>query len=188
MSKLTIIILSLTVALPLIELALLIKIGSSIGILATLVLIIATAILGGLVVRHQGLGVLKRMRQTIETGKTPVEPMMEGMLLMVAGGCLIAPGIITDLIGLVLLVPSLRQLAARLLIKHGNPFIVDPAARNAGPRVRTSTSTEREQREQRRARRGPVVIDVDYERVDEPAVEKTTPHIQGPPKPPTSRP
>lgn len=186
MSKLTIIILSLTVALPLIELALLIKIGSSIGIVGTLLLIIATAILGGLVVRHQGLGVLQRMRQTVQTGKTPVEPMMEGMLLMVAGGCLIAPGIITDCIGLVLLVPIIRQMAARAMIKFGNPFIVDPNRKYAGPRMRTSTSTPEERKRARRGR--PETIDVNYERVDEPAVEKSTPSIEGPPRPPASTP
>jgi UPF0716 protein FxsA len=187
MSKLTIIIFSLTVALPLLELAILIKIGSSIGVLGTLVIIILTAILGALVVRHQGVGVLKRMRQTIQSGKTPVEPVMEGMLLMVAGGCLIAPGILTDLVGLVLLVPAIRQLAARAIVKFGNPIIiVDPNAKHAGPRMRTSTSTPEERKRARRGR--PETIDAEYERVDEPAVEKSTPSIEGPPRPPTSTP
>lgn len=184
MSKLTIIIFSLTVALPLLELAILIKIGSIIGVLGTLVIIILTAILGALVVRHQGLGVLKRMQQTIHSGKTLAEPMMEGMLLMVAGGCLIAPGILTDIIGLVLLIPAIRQMAARAVIKFGNPFIVDPNAKHAGPRMRTATPEER-----KRARRGqPEIIDAEYERVDEPVVEKSTPSIEGPPRPPTSTP
>jgi UPF0716 protein FxsA len=187
MSKLTLIIFSLTVALPLLELALLIKIGSIIGVLGTLVIIISTAILGALVVRHQGLGVLKRMRQTIQSGKPPVEPMMEGMLLMMAGGCLIAPGILTDIVGLVLLVPAIRQIAARAIVKFGNPFIiVDPNAKHAGPRMRTSTSTPEDRR---RARRGqPEIIDVPYERVDEPAVDKNPPAIDGPARPPTSTP
>jgi UPF0716 protein FxsA len=187
MSKLSLIIFSITVALPLLELALLIKLGSIIGVLGTLVIIIATAILGALVVRHQGLGVLKRMRQSIQSGKPTAEPMMEGMLLMVAGGCLIAPGILTDIVGLVLLVPGIRQMAARAIIKFGNPFIiVDPNAKHAGPRMRTSTSTPEERK---RARRGqPEIIDAEYERVDEPAVEKTTPSLDGPPRPPTTTP
>ncbi len=187
MSKLTIIILSLTVALPLLELALLIKIGSSIGVLGTMVLIISTAILGAMVVRHQGLGVLKRMRQTIQARQPPVVPMMEGMLLMVAGGCLIAPGILTDLVGLVLLIPAIRQMAARALTKFGNPFIIiDPNAKHAGPRMRTSNAPGGDPRTTRR--RGPATIDVEYERVDEPTIKPTTPHLEGPPRPPTSTP
>ena len=158
MLPLPLIILLLTVAFPLLELAILIKAGAIIGVWATLAIIIGTAILGFTVAREQGLGVARRMVETMRSGEPPLEPMMEGMLLMFAGACLIAPGLITDFIGLVLLVPWLRQWAARTILERN---LIGYKSRKQRPRPPSRAGGERGNGQ------GPT-IEGDYERVDEP--------------------
>ena len=159
MPSTALIILLLTVALPLLEIALLIKVGSIIGVWATLAIIVGTAVIGFTVAREQGFGVARRMIETLRSGQPPLEPMLEGMLLVFAGACLIAPGLITDFLGLVLLVPPLRQSAARTILRRHLLDSHDPrprpphAHRHPGPRPPHG--------------QGPT-IDGDYERVDDP--------------------
>lgn len=106
----------LFIVFPLLELWLLIKLGSVIGALWTIILIIATALIGSQLVRHQGLGVMRRMREQQARGEAPAQPMLEGLALLLAGLCLILPGLITDTIGFLLLIPPLRSWAARSLL------------------------------------------------------------------------
>jgi len=116
MRPLAIVMLLVFVALPLLEIALLIKLGSVIGVWATLAIIAGTAVLGFMLAQRQGLGVARRMFETIRSGDPPVEPVMEGMLLMFAAACLISPGLITDVMGALLLIPPLRRFAARSIL------------------------------------------------------------------------
>jgi UPF0716 protein FxsA len=118
MPPMALVFLLMFVALPLLEIALLIKVASLIGIWLTFAIIVGTAILGFTVAQRQGLGVARRMLASLASGEPPVEHMLEGMLLMFAGACLIAPGLITDAIGAVLLVPPLRRLTARTILGH----------------------------------------------------------------------
>lgn len=113
------IILILLVAFPLLEIALLIKVGAGIGIWAVLGIVIGTAVLGMTVFTQQGRGVARRAVDQASAGEPPVVPLVESALLAFAGGCLIAPGLITDAVGLALLVPTLRQLLARTLVARG---------------------------------------------------------------------
>ncbi len=162
MPSLGLIILLLLVALPLLEIAVLIKIGSIIGIWLTLAIIVTTFFLGTWVVRLQGLGVAKRFMAASRSGEPPVEPMMEAMLLMFAGGCLIAPGFITDSIGLMLLIPVVRQLTARWIIARGFPLTVQ--MRQSRTRQRPHGPSTRPNH----TRSGPApTIEADYERIDE---------------------
>jgi UPF0716 protein FxsA len=160
MPSLGLIILLLLVALPLLEIAVFIKIGSIIGVWLTLTIIVSTFILGLWVVRLQGMGVARRFMAATRSGEPPVEPMMEAMLLMVAGGCLIAPGFITDTIGLLLLVPPLRQTVARWIIARGFPLAV---------RMKQTRTYQRPHAPGTRSRRADPAptIEADYERIDE---------------------
>jgi UPF0716 protein FxsA len=168
MPPLGLFILILVIAFPLLEIAILIKVGSMIGIWATLGIIVTTFVLGIMVVRLQGLGVARRLVAAARSGETPVEPMIEGMLLMLAGGCLIAPGLITDGIGLILLIPPVRQWTARWIVARGIPMTV---------RVRRARSQAPGQDRARPRRPGPApVIEGDYERIDEtPVTRKPSP-------------
>lgn len=108
-----IIILILLLALPFAEIAVFIAVGEEIGILRTLALMILSAIGGVLLVRHQGLGHLRRLRENIRSGQPPVRDLLHTAMLVFAGICLVVPGFITDVIGLVLLIPPVRSAAAR---------------------------------------------------------------------------
>lgn len=115
----------LLIALPLIELYVLILVGSSIGPFSTIVLSLGTAALGTLLVRHQGFGVLMRVRELSDRGVTPAIEMMDGALLLIAGLFLLLPGFLTDAVGFLLLVPPLRQW---LVARYVRTLVVPPAA------------------------------------------------------------
>jgi|SRR5699024_2194996 len=106
----------LFIIVPMIELWLLIKIGGIIGAGWTILLIIATALIGSQLVRYQGLGVIQRSREQQMRGEMPAIPMLEGMALLLAGFCLITPGLISDSIGFLLLIPQLRAWVARRIL------------------------------------------------------------------------
>ena len=106
---------------PLVEIYLLIQVGGIIGALPTIFLVVFTAVLGALLLRHQGLATLMRAREQMEQGVLPAMPMLEGMALLAAGLLLLTPGFLTDAIGFLLLVPPLRQALIRHLFGGGRP-------------------------------------------------------------------
>ena len=94
---------------PLIEIAVFIQVGGWIGLWWTLTLIVATALAGTAMLRHQGLATLGRAQQTVERGQIPVQEVLDGVCLLVAGVLLLTPGFVTDVAGGLLLVPALRR-------------------------------------------------------------------------------
>ena len=104
-------ILALFLLLPLIELALLIEIGSHIGTVATVALILAT----GALARSQGLEVLRRLRAETAAGRLPAAPLVDGVIILLAGAVLLTPGVLTDIVGFLCLVPAFRQFLRALL-------------------------------------------------------------------------
>ena len=105
-------------ALPLVEIALFIVIGQAIGVLPTLLGIVATALIGALVLRWQGTAVLREMQFRLQRGEMPARQMGDTMLIGLGGLLLLLPGYFTDLIGLLLLLPWTRELIYRLLARH----------------------------------------------------------------------
>ena len=123
------------VAAPLIELYLLIEVGSVIGALPTIALSILTALLGGALVRLQGFRVLFRAQASLEKREVPAFELLEGALLLLVGLALLLPGFVTDAIGFLLLVPPLRRrLILRWLAARGNLTPAEPAGRPEGSR------------------------------------------------------
>jgi len=106
------------VALPIIEIALFIVIGQAIGLLPTLLGIVLTAVAGGLVLRWQGMSVLRELQTRLSRGEMPARQMGDAVLIGLGGVLLLLPGYLTDLIGLLLLLPPARQLIYRLLARH----------------------------------------------------------------------
>ncbi|MBK5929102.1 FxsA family protein [Halochromatium salexigens] len=102
---------------PLIELYFLIQVGSVIGALPTILLSILTAVIGGYLVRMQGLAVLMRVRSTMDRGETPALELLDGAVLLLCGFALMLPGFITDTVGFALLVPALRQALIRRYVR-----------------------------------------------------------------------
>ena len=103
----------LFILLPAAELALLIEIGRRIGTLPTLGLIVVTGTAGATLARHQGLAVLRRIREQMGLGQLPGDALLDGVILLVAGALLITPGILTDTAGFLCLIPAFRALIKR---------------------------------------------------------------------------
>jgi UPF0716 protein FxsA len=123
----------LFVGVPLLELYLLIQVGSEIGALATIGLSILTAVLGTLLVRVQGFSVLLRVRGMLDRGEVPALEVLDGAVLLIAGIMLLLPGFITDALGFLLLIPPLRRLLILRFVRV-IPVQRQPQA-GAGPRV-----------------------------------------------------
>ena len=105
----------LFIVVPAVELMLLIEIGRHIGTLPTLGLIIFTGALGATLARHQGLAVLRQMREETDAGRMPAGPLMDGVLILLAGAVLMTPGVLTDLLGFLCLIPACRRLLRKYL-------------------------------------------------------------------------
>lgn len=105
----------LLIAVPLVEIALFVIVGSQIGVLPTIGLTIATALIGAMLLRVQGFGVLARIRDKMERGGAPGEDLVHGLMIMLAGVLLLMPGFLTDTIGLLLFLPPVRDLGWRLV-------------------------------------------------------------------------
>ena len=105
----------LFIGLPLLELYILIKIGSHLGAFLTIGLIIFSALLGLLLARFEGLKTLHQIRQSLSQGIVPAEEMVDSVLIFVGGVLFVVPGVITDFAALVLLIPFTRTIFKRWL-------------------------------------------------------------------------
>jgi UPF0716 protein FxsA len=99
----------LFVVVPAVELSLLIQIGRVVGTLPTLALIVFTGVLGAWLARWQGLGVVRQVQAEMADGRIPAGPVVDGVLILIAGAVLMTPGLLTDLFGFFLLVPAGRR-------------------------------------------------------------------------------
>ncbi len=111
-------ILVLFILVPLIEIYLLIKVGSLIGALPTVLIVIFTAILGTALLKQQGLATLRRYQQSLAQGKIPAQELVEGLALAFGGALLLTPGFVTDFIGFLCLLPVTRQWIIAWLLKR----------------------------------------------------------------------
>ncbi len=103
---------------PFIEIWLLVKVGSVIGALPTIILVVATSILGAYLLRQQGLATMRRFQNTLQNGQLPAKELLEGVILLVGAVLLMTPGFFTDMFGLICLLPFTRQLVMALLAKR----------------------------------------------------------------------
>ena len=105
----------LFILVPAVELALLIEVGRHIGTLATLALIAGTGALGAFLARLQGLGILRQMQSELAAGRLPASSIVDGVIILLAAVVLITPGILTDAVGFLCLVPAFRRVLKRTL-------------------------------------------------------------------------
>lgn len=103
------------IVVPIVELYVIIKVGGLIGVVPTLALLLADAVLGSLLLRHQGRGAWRRFNQALAERRFPGKEVADGLMIAVGGTLLLTPGFITDIFGLLLLVPPTRAIARRLL-------------------------------------------------------------------------
>lgn len=108
----------LFIVMPIAEMAILIKVGTLIGALNTVGLVLLTAVIGAALLRHQGLATLLRANQRLNSGELPAREVAEGLILAVGGALLLTPGFVTDGIGFLCLLPGSRHWLASQALKR----------------------------------------------------------------------
>jgi UPF0716 protein FxsA len=124
---------SLFILVPLLEIYLLIKVGGIIGAIPTVAMVVFTAVLGALLLRHQGLYTFAKVQTALARGELPTVAMLEGVVLLISGAMLLTPGFFTDTLGFLGLVPPLRQWLILKVLERGVIHTVGPGARPHGP-------------------------------------------------------
>lgn len=109
----------LFIIVPILELWVLIEVGSKIGALPTIFLIFFTAVVGLALLRQQGLSTLLRVNQRMEQGQIPAAEILEGVMLAIGGVLLLTPGFVTDIIGFACLLPPSRKLLVASMLRQG---------------------------------------------------------------------
>ena len=162
-SRFGLIVFAALVGVPLVEIALFIKVGGWIGLAPTLALIVLTAVIGAWMLRQQGIGVLMRAQRQLAEGGLPVMEVFEGLCLVIAGALLLTPGFFTDALGALLLVAAVRRALYQRVRRHVEAHVVDVSS---PPHQRAPHG------------RGPV-IEAEYEQIDD--AERPARHDHTPP-------
>jgi UPF0716 protein FxsA len=119
------ILVALFIVIPIVELYVIIQIGSLIGVWPTIALLLADAVLGSLLLRHQGRGAWRRFNAALSEGRFPGREVADGLLIAIGGTLLLTPGFVTDIFGLILLIPPTRAIVRRLMRGYvGRRFVV----------------------------------------------------------------
>lgn len=108
----------LFLAMPIAEIYVLLKAGSEFGVLPVIAACVFTAILGGILLRMQGISAISKAQKSVREGKVPVESAVDGVLLLFSAPFLMTPGFITDIIGFTLLIPAMRRLLGRIALRR----------------------------------------------------------------------
>ncbi|MEL6380198.1 MAG: FxsA family protein [Pseudomonadota bacterium] len=103
---------------PVAEIYVLLSAGSQFGVLPVIAACIFTAVLGGVLLRMQGVSALHKAQQSVRSGKVPVESAVDGVLLLVSAPFLMTPGFLTDVAGFLLLVPAVRRAIGRAALRR----------------------------------------------------------------------
>jgi UPF0716 protein FxsA len=125
----------LFIAVPIVELAVIIQVGQAIGLWPTLAILVADSILGSMLMRSQGRAAWRRFNEALAAGRPPAREVLDGVLVIFGGALLLTPGFVTDIVGLTFLLPPTRAVLRRLLVR-----------RFAGRMVASATASRRAQR------------------------------------------
>ncbi|MEM8832980.1 MAG: FxsA family protein [Pseudomonadota bacterium] len=109
----------LFIIIPLVEIYFFLLVGDAVGILQTLLLCVLTAIIGGFLVKKQGLETLFNAQKNLQGGTLPMKEIFDGFCLVVAGALLMTPGFFTDIVGFSLLVPFFRDFLKKMMLESG---------------------------------------------------------------------
>ncbi|MGI6112520.1 MAG: FxsA family protein [Mahellales bacterium] len=108
----------LFIVVPVVELLILIKLGQYIGLGYTLLILLATGVVGIMLAKSQGIAILNNIKRDIREGIMPGANLVNGLCVLIGGILLVVPGIVTDIIGLLLILPGTRDIVRRYLIKR----------------------------------------------------------------------
>jgi UPF0716 protein FxsA len=120
---------------PLVELVILIRIGQAISLGPTLGIIILTGVVGAMLAKRQGLRTLSDIQAELAQGRVPTAALVDGLMILVAGSLLVTPGVLTDAVGFVLLVPVSRRILRQRLRRYFEKrvIIIHPPETGSAP-------------------------------------------------------
>ena len=118
----------LFIGIPLIELWLLVEIGQMLGGLVTIGLVILTGAVGVTLAKQQGLNTITQLRQDVGAGRFPANSLVDGLMILLTALVLITPGIVTDCVGFLFLIPRFRDLVKRLVKQDLEHVMRDPTS------------------------------------------------------------
>lgn len=131
-----VLLLALLVVVPILELYVFVQLSALMGFVPALVFVIAFSLAGAWLVKREGLGVMRRAQVQLDRGEIPATELVNGLLILLAGVFMLFPGFVTDLVGLVLLVPPTRAMVRVLLLRRFEKRIqgafVDPGSMSFG--------------------------------------------------------
>jgi len=107
----------LLIVVPTAEISVLLRVGHEVGLGWTLVLLLASAFLGSWLLRREGARAFRALRDAAQSGRTPAKETAEGAVVLVGGLLMILPGFVSDVVGILLLLPPIRTLAGRLVLR-----------------------------------------------------------------------
>ena len=104
-------------AVPIVEIYLIVEVARYVGVLNTVALLILVSVVGAWMVRREGLGILRRAQDELAAGRVPGRQVVDGLLVLVAGALMLTPGFATDALGLAFLFPPSRITVREVLIR-----------------------------------------------------------------------
>ncbi len=109
---------ALFIAVPIAELAVIIQVGQAIGVWWTIAILVADSILGSLLMRSQGRAAWRRFNEAVRSGRVPAREVADGVLVIFGGALLLTPGFLSDIFGLLLLLPPTRAVVRRVFLRE----------------------------------------------------------------------
>jgi UPF0716 protein FxsA len=119
----------LFIVVPIAELFVIIQVGQAIGVWWTVAILVADAVLGTVLTRTQGRSAWRRLNGALQAGRIPAREVLDGALVLGGGAFLLAPGFITDIVGIVLLLPPTRAFVRALLVRRFADRMIAAATR-----------------------------------------------------------
>lgn len=117
---------------PIVELAVIIKVGAAIGVLDTVGLLILSSIVGSWLMKREGLGVLRRIQSQLAAGQVPGKELVDAFLILLGGALMLAPGFLTDIAGMALLLPPVRAGVRGILRRRFTTRVFGPGGPGPG--------------------------------------------------------
>ena len=129
-----ILLVALFILVPIAELAVIIQVGQAIGVWWTIAILIADSILGSLLMRSQGRAAWRRFNEALQAGRVPAREVADGVLVIFGGALLLTPGFLSDIFGLLFLLPPTRAVIRRVFLRQAMKRITVSMAGAAMPR------------------------------------------------------
>lgn len=112
------------ILMPILELAVIIQVGDAIGVLNTIGLLLLSGVLGGWLMKREGLGVVRRIQAAMSAGRVPGVELVDAFLILFGGALMLTPGFVSDIVGMALLLPPVRAVVRGFLRRRFSARVV----------------------------------------------------------------